>query len=670
MLVVDQLPKTELQEIPFKIKIPRIGVFICHCGINIAGVVDVEKVASEFAKIPGVVHSIDYKYMCSNPGQELITATIKEKKLNGVIVAACSPRMHETTFRNAALKAGLNPYRVEIANIREQCSWVHQNEKEKATEKAIQIIYSILEKVREDQTLEASHSDVEKKALVIGAGIAGIQAALDIAQAGYPVILVEKESCIGGHMTKLAETFPTLDCAACILTPRTVEVSQTPKIKLYTYSEIEEISGLVGDFRVKIRRKARSVIEERCTGCGICQEKCPKKNIPSEHEEGMGTRKAIYISFPQAVPNIPVIDRESCIFYKTGKCKVCQKFCEPEAIDFEQQDEIIEEKVGAIVVATGFKQLGKDLYGEYGYGKYKDVINSIQFERLQSASGPTLGEIRRPSDGKIPKIVVFIQCVGSRDRSKGIPYCSSICCMYTAKHSMLYKHKVHDGQAYVFYIDVRAAGKGYEEFWARAVEEEGAIYLRGRVSRLFEKDGKIVVRGSDTLSGTQIEIEADMVVLASAICAHPSAIELAKKLRIPYDQYGFFTEAHPKLRPVETTTMGLFLAGACQAPKDIPTTVAQASAAASKVLGLLSQEHLSHDPITAVIDDEICSGCGLCVEACFYGAREIDGIKQISTVKEVLCEGCGACTVACPNGATQLKNFTKEQILSMVDVML
>lgn len=672
---VDETPvdkkEVKIKETPVdKIKTPRIGIFICHCGINIAGVIDVKKVADEFKNIPGVVHSVDYKYMCSNPGQELITKAIKEKKLNGLIVAACSPRMHETTFRKAAIKAGLNPYRVEIANIREQCSWVHQDDKEKATEKAYQIIYSILEKVKGDQTLEPFYFQVQKKVLVIGAGIAGIQVSLDLAQAGYPVILVEKDPCIGGHMTQLAETFPTLDCAACILTPRTVEVSQTSKIKLYTYSEIEDVSGSLGDFKVKIRKKARFVIEDKCTGCGICQDKCPKKGIPSELEVGMGTRKAIYIPFPQAVPNTPVIDRKNCIYYKTGKCKVCQKFCEAGAIDFDQKDEIIEEKVGVIVLATGYEQLGRDFYGEYGYGKYKDVINSLQFERLQSASGPTQGEIKRPSDGKIPKSVVFIQCVGSRDRSKGIPYCSSICCMYTAKHAMLYKHKVHDGQAYVFYMDIRATGKGYEEFWARAVEDEGAVYLRGRVSRLFEKDGKIIVRGSDTLSGAQIEIEADMVVLASAIQASSSAKELAKKLRIPYDEHGFFSEAHPKLRPVETTTMGIFLAGTCQAPKDIPATVAQASAAASKVLGLISQDKLGHDPVIATVDEEICSGCGLCVDACAYLAREVDEKKNISTVKEVLCEGCGACAAICPNGATQLKNFTKEQIFSMIDVML
>lgn len=519
-----------------------------------------------------------------------------------------------------------------------------------------------------------AHTTIEKPvsrmALVIGGGIAGIQSALDIANSSYEVIMVEKQPCIGGHMAQLAETFPTLDCSSCILTPKMTEVANHPKIKLYTYSEVENVSGVGGDFEVKIRKKARSIIDERCTGCGICIEKCTVTKVPSEFDRGLGTRKAIYIPFPQAVPNIPVIDRANCTYFKKGKCKICQKFCEAEAVDFEQEDEIITEKVGAIVVATGFEQLGRDFYGEYGYGKYKDVINSLQFERLQSATGPTQGEIRRPSDGKIPKTVVFIQCVGSRDRAKGVPYCSGICCMYTAKHAMLYKHKVHDGEVYVFYIDVRATGKGYEEFWAKTVEDEGAVYLRGRVSRLFEKNGKIIVRGADSLSGAQIEIAADMVVLASAILPNPFVKELAKKLRIPYDEHGFLSEAHPKLRPVETTTQGIFLAGACQAPKDIPATVSQAGCAASKVLALFSVDKLSHEPIVATVDEEICTGCSRCVSACTYLAREIDERKGIAVVKDILCQGCGACAAACPNGATQIKNFRKEQILDMVDAVL
>lgn len=645
----------------------RIGIFVCHCGINIAKTVDVEKVASEVAKESGVAFSTHYTYVCSSPGQEMILKAIEEERLDRVIVAACSPRMHETTFRRACIRAGLNPYLCEIANIREQCSWVHED-RERATRKAMDIIQTTIEKVKGDLPLEEIRVPLKKRALVIGAGIAGIQTALDMANGGYEVVVVEREPCIGGHMARLSETFPTLDCASCIFTPKVVEFSQHEKITLYAYSEVEEVSGIVGDFKVRIRKKARSIDEEKCTGCEICVEKCPTK-VPGEFDRGMGLRKAIYKSFPQAVPNLVTIDREHCRYYTRGRCKVCERVCPPKAVVFDQEDTFVEEEVGAIVVATGYDMLPKDVYGEYGYGRYEDVIDSLQFERLLSASGPTTGEVRRPSDGEIPKEVVFIQCVGSRDDSKGISYCCRIGCMYTAKHTMLYKHRVPDGQAYVFYMDVRAGGKKYEEFWKRAVVEEGAVYLRGRVSKIFEDDGKLIVRGADTLSGTQVEIKADLVVLACAITAPPGIDDLVKKLRIGYDEHKFLTEAHVKLRPVETNTAGIFLAGACQAPKDIPDTVAQAGCAASKVLTLFAEKELAHEPVVATVDEEICSACAICVSICPYGARDIDERKRVATVKEILCEGCGACVSACPNGASQQRNFTSDQYLAMVDAV-
>jgi len=424
-----------------------------------------------------------------------------------------------------------------------------------------------------------------KRALVIGGGIAGMQTALDIADAGYEVILVEREPSLGGHMIQLSETFPTLDCSQCIMTPKMVEVSQHPNIRLMTYCEVEEVVGKAGQFDVRIRKKAAYVDREKCTGCGLCSEKCPTK-VPSEFDLGLGKRKAIYVPFPQAVPPKPVIDAENCRFLKDGKCGVCKKVCEVEAIDFEQTDTFVEEKVGAIVVAIGYDLHPKEKVAEYGYGQYPDVISGLEFERLLSASGPTNGEVRRPSDGKVPKEVVFIQCVGSRDQEKGVPYCSRICCMYTAKHAMLYKHKVPDGQAYVFYMDVRADGKGYEEFVQRGVEEDGTLYLRGRVSRVFQDDGKIVVWGADTLTRKKIDISADMVVLATAIVPDASAGELSKKLSIGTDEYGFYSEAHFKLHPVESTRPGIFLAGCAQSPKDIPDSVAHAGCAASKVTAL------------------------------------------------------------------------------------
>ncbi len=646
---------------------PRVGVFVCHCGINIAKTVDVERVSAEIAKEPGVVFTTNYTYVCSTPGQQMIVDAIKEHKLERLIVASCSPKMHELTFRRAAAKGGMNPFYCEMANIREQCSWVHED-REQATRKAIDIILTILEKVKSNVKLEITSVPITHRALVIGAVIAGIQAALDIANGGHKVLLLDRYPCIGGHMAQLGETFPTLDCASCIFTPKVVEVSQNENITLLAYSEVEEVTGSVGNFEVKIRKKDRSVIESKCTGCGLCQEKCPSK-VTSEFDRGLTKRKAIYIPFAQAVPNIATIDRENCRYYLKGKCKVCQKFCQAEAIVFDQEDEIITEKVGAIVIATGYDLLGKDVYGEYGYGKYPDVIDGLQLERMLSASGPTGGDILRPSDGEVPKEIVFIQCVGSRDDSKGIPYCSKICCMYTAKHTRLIKHRVHDSQSYVFYMDVRAGGKRYEEFVKQAMVDEGAVYLRGRVSKIYPRGKKLIVRGTDTLSGKQIEIPADMVVLASAIVAARGMEELARKLRVGYDENKFFAEAHVKLRPVETNTAGFFLAGACQAPKDIPDTVSQAGCAAAKVLNLFANETLSSEPVVACVDEEICSGCGLCIGACAYDARKMDEQSHVVIVEDVLCQGCGACPTACPSGACELKNFRSDQIVSMVDAI-
>lgn len=654
---------------------PRIGVFICHCGVNIAATVDVERVRDELAKHPGVVYSTDYRYMCSDPGQKVIQDAIREHHLTGVVVAACSPSMHEPTFRAACAAAGLNPYLCEMANIREHCSWVHQD-REAATRKAIELVRIMVEKVKRNHELHPIHIDVTKRALVIGGGIAGIQAALDIADAGYEVVLVEREPSIGGHMAQLSETFPTLDCSQCILTPKMVQVRQHPKIKLYTYSVVEGVQGYVGNFEVTIRKKARSVREDLCTGCGLCMQRCPARRdmIPSEFDRGLGTRPAIYTPFPQAVPNVPVIDREHCRYFTEGRCRVCERVCPVKAIDYEQQDELITEKVGAIVVATGYELISPSLYGEYGGGRFKDVIDGLQFERLLSASGPTGGRILRPSDGKEAKVVVFIACVGSRDRAKGIPYCSKICCMYIAKHALLFKHRVHDGECYVFYMDIRAGGKGYDEFVRRAIEEEGACYIRGRVSRIYESNGKLVVKGMDTLSGKLIEVEADLVVLATAMHPSDGFEELARKLRISYDEHGFFSEAHPKLRPVETTTAGVFLAGACQAPKDIPDSVAQASAAAAKVLSLFGMPRIEREPTIAVVNEMTCTGCFDCERVCPYNAierkeirdRRGNLIKVVSSVNPGLCEGCGACVAACRNKSIDLRGFSDEQVFAQL----
>jgi heterodisulfide reductase subunit A len=658
----------------------RIGVFICHCGENIAGTVDCAKATEAVSHLSGVVHSVDYKYMCSDPGQNLIKEAIKEKNLSGVIVAACSPRMHEPTFRRACAEAGLNPFLCEMANIREHCSWVHEKS-DGTTQKAIDLIRMLVSKVRKNKPLYPIKVPVQRSALVIGGGIGGIQASLDIANAGHKVILVERDPSIGGHMSQLSETFPTLDCSQCILTPRMVEVAQHPNITLYTYSEIESVSGFIGNFKVKIRKKARCVDEKLCNGCGVCIQKCTVKKIPSEFDEGLGLRPAIYVPFPQAVPNKPVIDKKNCTYFIRGKCAACEKLCPTKAIRFDQQDEIIEADVGGIVLATGFTILNTDFFPEYGYGKYKDIITGLQYERLASASGPTLGVIKRPSDGKIPETVVFIACAGSRDSAKGIEYCSKICCMYTAKHAMLYKHKFHEGKAYVFYMDIRAGGKMYEEFVRRAIEEDHVKYIRGRVSKIYEEDGKLIVKGADTLLNHQpIEIKADMVVLATASVANQGAEELAQKLHVSYDSYHFFAEAHPKLRPVETNTAGIFLAGACQAPKDIPDTVAQASGAGSKIAALFSATEMTREPVIAVVNRtappifSTCVGCFLCQSACPYQAIEREEIKArdgkvlkvVAQVNDGLCQGCGTCVALCRSKSIDLQGFTNEQMYAQI----
>ena len=668
----------------------KIGVFTCWCGENIARHIDVERVSKAIESLPGVHCSMNYKYMCSEPGQSLIIDQIKSLGLTGVVVASCSPHMHLKTFRAAAMLAGVNPYMVEMANIREQCSWVHAN-KEEATSKAIELIRISVEKLRYNRPLQPITVPITKKALVIGGGVAGIQAALDIAAAGHEVILVEKEPSVGGKMAGLSETFPTLDCSQCILTPRMVEVNQHPKIRLMTYSEVEKVEGYIGNFSVTIRQKARYVDVNKCTGCGTCWNGCPNKKIPNSFDFNLGNRTAIYIPFPQAVPARPVIDSSRCIHFKTGKCGICEKNCAAGAINFNDEDKLITEEVGAVVVATGYQlySIGKEQsnpnisgYGEYGYGKYKDVIDSLQFERLISASGPTGGEPKRPSDGRVPQKIVFIQCVGSRDNAKGVSYCSKICCMYTAKHTMLYKHKVHDGEAHVFYMDIRSGGKKYDEFVRRAIEQDGALYHRGRGSKITEEeiDGvkKLIVRGADTLTGKPVTVEADMVVLACAMTPTDGATALAQKLSVGYDEYGFLSESHPKLRPVETNSAGVFLCGACQGPKDIPESVAQASAAAAKVLVMFSQDHLTREPEIAHVDESLCAACCACVQACPYEAISIEEvvdrkgnhIKNTSRVNPGLCMGCGTCVAVCPSKSIDLEGFTEEEVYAEVESLL
>ena len=573
----------------------RIGVFVCHCGLNIAATVDVERVAEEIRQYPGVAYAVDYKYMCSDPGQSLIKEAIQKEGLDGVVVAACSPAMHEATFRRAVASVGLNPYLCEIANIREQCSWVHQD-REAATRKAVAIISSLVEKVKLNEPLEPLTLPLIRRALVIGGGIAGLTAALDIAEAGYPVILVERKPVLGGKMRELSGLYLNFDAVPDLLAQRIEAVEKHPHITVLTGAEVEEVSGYVGNFSVKIRRFVNSEF------------------VNSDESTNL------------RAPNLLVYD------------------------------------IGAIVVATGYELYPLSKLGEYGGGRIPDVLDSLQFERMLAA-----GKIRRPSDGRIPREIVWVQCAGSRDPELHMPYCSKICCMYVAKQAIAFKRLVPGGQAYVFYIDIRSAGKGYEEFVRQAMEEYDVLYLRGKVSKVFQEDGKVIVWGVDTLTGKPLEIAADLVVLATAAVPSQGAKELAQRLRIASDEHGFFSEAHPKLRPVESLTAGIYLAGAAQFPKDIPETVAQASAAAAKVLSLFSQREMIHEPTVAYVIEELCSGCGLCVEACPYEARSLHPWKGIATVNEALCQGCGACVVACPNKASRMRNFTTDQVLAMLE---
>ena len=660
----------------------RIGVFVCHCGTNIAGTVDVKAVAEAIKNEPGVVFSTDYQYMCSQAGQDMIKQAVKDNNLTGIVVCSCSPRMHEATFRKTAAAAGLNPYMVEIANIREQCSWVHK-EMPIGTEKAIILVKAAVAKVNLNAPLTPGESPVTKRALVIGGGIAGIQTALDIADAGFPVDIVETKPTIGGKMAQLDKTFPTLDCAACILTPKMVEVAQHENIRIFSYSEVTDVKGFVGNFDVTIKKKARYVKEDICTGCGLCTEKCPQKKVPNEFNLGMDNRRAIYIPFAQAVPKVATIDPDYCTMLKTGKCGVCSKFCTAGAIDYKAKDEFIEEKYGAIVAATGFNPISMDKFDEFAYSQSKDVITSLELERLMNAAGPTGGTLLRPSDAEHPHTIVFVQCVGSRCEScaeKGKEYCSKICCMYTAKHSMLIRDKYPDTDVYVFYIDVRTPGKNFDEFYRRAVEEYGVHYIKGMVGKVVPEGGKLKVQASDLLDNKQLHIDADLVVLAAAIEPDKSARPLATMLTASMDTNDFFTEAHPKLRPVESPTAGVFLSGACQGPKDIPETVAQAGAAASKVIGLLCKDKLTGNPCVAHSDEMMCNGCSTCEKVCPYGAiTYIDKefrmpdrttkVRRVPSVNEAVCQGCGACTVACMSGAMDLRGFTSKQIMAEVDAI-
>ncbi len=647
----------------------RIGVFVCHCGINIAQNVDVKALTEYSSHLNGVVVAKEYKYMCSDVGATLIKDTIKEFKLDGVVIASCSPRMHEHTFRRVANDGGVNPYRVEISNIREQCSWAHSN-KEQATEKAKYLVRSAVSKALSLEPLQPSTLKVIPEALVIGGGIAGIQTSLDLANDGFKVHLVERDPSIGGHMAQLDKTFPTLDCSSCILTPKMMEVAHHENIELLTYAEIASIEGSIGNYTVKIKKKPRYVDMDKCTGCGDCATACRLKDrIVSEFNQGMGKRGAAYMPFPQAVPLKYVIDDKKCLFLTKGKCgdePLCKKACAQQAIAFDQKEEIIERKVGAIVIATGYDVMDPALVYEYGYDQSPDVITTLEMERLISSSGPTKGEILRPSNQQKPKSVTFILCVGSRDETQ-CTWCCRIGCMTALKQVYLLREKLGEEiEINVCYNDLRSFGKGYEEFY-RKVRGLHTNMFRGHPSEVRPMKENLKIDIFDTTTNKLFEIKTDLVILVPAMMPRSDATEFSRLLHLTLSGDGFFLEAHPKLRPVDTFVNGIFIAGCCQGPKDIQDTVSQGSAAASRAATILSQEELEIDPLIAMVDEEVCTGCGICVEVCPYEARTLNERKRIAEVNDALCAGCGGCIAACPSNASTHKNFTKKQLMNMVD---
>jgi len=651
----------------------KVGVYVCHCGTNIAGKVAVEEVAQWAGEQPNVEIARDYKFMCSSLGQELIEEDIKDKGLTRVVVAACSPHMHEKTFRGACQRAGLNPFLFEMANIREHDSWTTEDE-DAATQKAKALVRGAIDRVVHHQPLEPLPVDINPNTLIVGGGIAGISAALELANGGHHVYMVEREPSIGGHMAQLDKTFPTLDCSACILTPRMVEVGQHDNITLLTWSEVEEVEGYLGNFTVTVRKKARYVNEELCTGCGICVEKCPKKVVDNAFEAGLGERKVIYTPFPQAVPKYPVIDTENCTYFIRGKCKACQIFCPTDAIDFEQEDEMVKFQVGNVILATGYELFDVSRIPRYGYGRLANVFTSLEFERMVNAAGPTSGKIVLRDMETQPKSVAIVHCVGSRDQNYH-EYCSKVCCMYSLKFAHLVHERLPDAEVYNFYIDVRTPGKGYEEFYHRLLDE-GTNFIRGRVAEITdiprtpEEEGKLVVQAEDTLLMLQRRVPVDMVILSPAMEAYADSREVSQLFKMGCDFEGFFVERHPKLDPVATMTEGIFIAGACQGPKDIPDSVAQGAAAASRVSSLISQGTVMMEPVRASIDEEKCCGCRLCNELCPYNAIEFHEDTKVSEVITALCQGCGACVATCPSEAITGAHFTNKQVMSEIEGVL
>ena len=635
----------------------RVGVFICHCGGNISDTVNVEKVREEISKIQGVNVCVTHEYLCSDPGQETIVKAIKEGKVNRIVIAACTPKMHINTFRKVLESAGLNPYLLEIANIREQCSWVH-DDKDLATLKAIDLIRGAVERARHLSPLEAKKVPIDVRVLVIGGGIAGIITSIELAEKGFKVYLVERSPSIGGHMAQLTKTFPTLDCSQCILTPKMVYAAQHPNIEIITMAEPVKVEGSPGNYKVLIRKKSRFVDASKCVACGACEKVCPVK-VPSEFEKELLTRKAIYQPFKQAIPRAYVIDSEHCLYINKGACRLCERVCKANAIDFEQTEEYIELKVGAIVICTGFEQIDPSLLEEYGFKLHPDIVTNLQFERILAH------EMRRPSDGRVPKKIAFVLCVGSRTRNREncVQHCCKIGCMVAIKQALIAKRIAPNVETWIFYTDIRADGKGYEEFYMRA-QENGVHFIRGLVSEVVPSGDGVLVKAEDTLLGIQVEEKFDLVVLSPAIIPSQGTNDLARKLNTQLGADGFLLERHYKLDPIDSRREGIFAAGCALGPKDIRETTLEAMAVASRVCTFLGRGEVEVSPEVAQIIKEKCDECEVCMEVCPVSA--IEKTTEGLMVNPLSCIGCGICVPVCPKGAIELMNSTEDQLLAQI----
>ena len=633
----------------------QIGVYLCHCGLNIAGILDIDAIMAQTEKLDSVCMVREIDFACSDAGQEEIKNDI-EKGIDRVVVAACSPRMHQMTFERLLEGSGLNPYLLTMVNIREQCSWVHADNRALATQKAIDLVRMGVAQARELVAIQKREVPINQEVLVIGAGIAGITAALDMANSGIMVHIVEKEPTIGGRAILYGNLFPTNDCSICIIAPKMTDVLNHQNIDLHTYSEIAKVEGSVGNFKIHGIKKPRFIKEDVCKGCiDDCAYVCPI-TVPNEFDYDIGVRKAIYVPVPQSVPMIACIDSH-CV-----GCGLCEKVCPLDAIDYFQKEEEFCFDVGAIVVATGWKPFDASRKEEYGYGQHQDVVTSLQLERMLNASGPTHGRVIQPSTGELAHRIAFIQCVGSRDASVGNDYCSVVCCMAAIKNSQLIREKNPETDISVHYIDIRACGPGYEEYYQRA-QELGVDFIRGRVAEVLTHGEKPVIRYEDTLAdGGIVEEECDLVVLSVGLEANS---DIGIRMRTRAD--GFMQVAHPKLRPVEAHTDGIFIAGCASGPKDIQTSVAQGTAAASRIRSLLSRDSLEIDPMSVHVDQDKCTGCALCMRVCEFGSIRM--VQGKAAVDELTCKGCGSCSAACPEGAIEPHLYTNSQIISQTHAL-